>query len=44
MNKLHAVWAISARANLRPSLCVGLKGELYEEHGKPGPDAIGLAR
>jgi hypothetical protein len=44
MNKLHAVWAFSAIANSRPFLCAGLQGQLYEEHGKSGPDVIGLAR
>ena len=44
MNKLHAVWAFSTRADSRPFLCTGLQGQLYEEHEKSGPDAIGLAR
>jgi hypothetical protein len=32
-NKLHAVWALSARVNSQPCLCAGLQGQLYEEHG-----------
>jgi len=43
MNKLHAIWALTARGNSQQSLCAGLQGELYEEHGKPGTNAIGLA-